>query len=254
MMHKTIRLIEKTTRQCCDANGALEDLRAAFKERKLPFVPMGANNSKTQLPGFYRRAGDTCPHSCGYRHNGCYAAYGYLGAITRGADPSIEATVNSFLACSLISLKLCKRPARVTVSGDFCKDGVPDLPLIDAVCEASETVRGVCKVKVTAYGYTHMQDLGLIQKMRDSGIFILRSDYPGIGGAVVWAHDDIPSLQGLYPGTKFVKCAHAVRGTPCRRCNLCADSIKRKHCIVLPPHGAAHNKAQAQSQLILSGG
>lgn len=218
-------------------------LHTLLKKEGVPFIPFGVGNKKTELPGFYRKVGDTCPTDCPYLGKGCYSQGGRTALAQERAVNCLNATVTSFLACSVLSQVFCGGwPSRMFVSGDLYREGQVDRELVEELKAAAEALKTLFPCKMVGYGYSHCHDKSLFKDLSEAGLEILESDYFGPGGTIVYPHSKLDELKPK--GFKLVKCPaqasnHKVK---CRTCRLCKEARKRKLCIAFDPHGAKKNK------------
>jgi len=240
LTEKIIQRVSKfrNLENACDA--AREIIRA----EGLGFVPFGVGNSKTKLPGFYRKVGETCPPDCPYLGNGCYSEGGRTALSQVRASNDVESTVASFIACAVLSSKLCKGwPARMFVSGDLCRNGKVDRELVRGLKEAAVVLRRHLGQEIVGYGYTHTHDPELLKEFAAVGIILLQSDEVGAGCAIVHPHKEMDTLPQA-EGFRYVKCPsqtsdHKVK---CATCPICKEARRKGSCVVFDPHGAGKKK------------
>lgn len=238
-------------------NGAAQALRVLLRNEKIPFVPFGTGNRKIgsdtkALAGFYRKIGDTCPHSCPYLDNGCYGQVGRTLMQQRRAMNAANATIASFLACAVLNHRFCEDwPSRLFVTGDLFKHNKVDRILVKGLKEASKAIQDLYGIEKAGYGYTHGHDKALIQELVDSGMEILESDYLGAGGTFVYPHSKLPQLRAKLAKegntVRLAKCPSQInKAKKCSNCNLCLDARKLNLCIIFDPHGSGKAKIKLQ--------
>ena len=222
--------------------GAERRAKTFFKKHNIPFVPFGGGDAKTDLMGFYRKVDDSCP-PCPHAET-CYGGLGNCYHSQKRASMVVEATINSFYACSVISHKYDQAPSRNCVSGDVARNKQPDEELIEALCEASRRVCEFYGVEKSSYGYTHCGE-SVALRLSKAGLETLVSDAPVVGGAVVSWFSGIPELRKKYPGPKFVACpAQKSKEMTCKKCRVCEKAREQGLCIVFEPHGALWAKVE----------
>jgi len=247
-------MIEDRIKTLNTIKGATNAIRVLFKKEGIAFVPFGVGNSKTDLPGLYRKVGDTCPSTCPWLGNGCYGEDYHVRLQQVRASNAVDATIASFIATAMLSHKYRNRwPSRILVSGDFYLNDVVDRPLIEALKRASSYLQGFLRQEVISYGYTHGHDKALIEELNTVGIVVLESDYFGPGGAVVYSHDRIDELKAKAEGFTPVKCASQAskHGKTCATCTLCKDAKEKNLCIVFNPHGTNKKKVEMTMSFLL---
>ena len=209
-----------------------------------PCVPVGDSDVKTQSPGTYRPVGLTCPPSCPFLGNGCYAQGGNVGIHEKRADASVEAAING-AAIAMVWAALTWRVARLHVSGDVCgTDGEVDYMYVLKLAALSGVVRrefGLGTDAVTAWSYTHAKDTEWAQPLRDSGVAMRQSDAAAEWGAIVADFDSLPDTD-----VRLARCPAQLTGTNCNDCRLCWE--RPDLCIVFKPHGSGANKARAAAR------
>lgn len=210
-----------------------------LQKENIEFVPFGVRDSKTHVPGFYRKVGDTCPPFCPYLNNGCYSQGGRVELQQRRASNNPDATVASFVACTVISLTICHVPSRMFVSGDLYRKGRLDRTLIRKLKGAADILRGVFPEHQTlAYGYSHCHSKWVLKELSYAGMEILESDYFGPGGTIVHPHARLGDLRP--DGFSVVPCPAQMPGhkVHCLNCTLCRAAREKSLCIAFDPHGA----------------
>lgn len=238
-------------------------IREAYRREGIECAAFGDSDSKTGLPGFYRPVGvvhGTCPHDCYLLPASqeeaypCYAHGGRVVLIAKRSPISVEAAVASFVACSVVAMVRDKHPSRMFISGDGCRNGRVDNDLFEALFRAADAVAAELGVDgPVAYGYTQIKvESSTIQwEARKHHLTLLRSRYPGPGGAVVWPITHLQELREMFPEVKFKPCLHYLEGLRCRQCSLCHKAVDRGHCVVLQPVG--NNRRRLKQTLLLLG-
>jgi len=251
----TIDLYLNIAEGCWRARHPLTEIRKAYEAEGLDVCPMGDQDGKTLLPGFYRGIGcdgnGTCPSSCPFMPKGnaqgpCYGAGYRTRQHAKRAPASVEAAVAAFIACCYVACRRDRHPGRLFITGDCCRDGVRDDLLIDGLAAAGRRLAARLRLSgPVGYGYSQLQEQGLYERLRGSHVAMLRSSWIGPGGATVWPIEHLSTLKERHPGTTFVPCAHHTRGIPCRVCDLCHRAPERGHCVVLQPTGTHRKRITA---------
>lgn len=180
--------------------------------------PVGDENGKTGSTGTYRPVGPTCPTSCQFLGNGCYAQRGRTAlAAGRGS-----ATVDPSVAAAVVALSVAARTggaARLHVSGDFGSGGAVDHGYVHAVAEAAELIRARAgRTDAIGWSYTHFGAGPWVELLRDAGVMVRASDRMTgpAGGAIVVGSKAEGRAQGA------AVCPAQLRaGYTCAECRLC---------------------------------
>lgn len=210
-----------------------------------------SHNAKTGPIPVTTTSSDTCPSSCAFKGNGCYAEHGPLrlhweqvNAGTRGG--TLEALCKSIAALPKGQLW------RMAQAGDWPGDGRRlDAPSMHALIRANEGRRG--------FGYTHYDSTlaingRLIARANASGLTINLSANSlqhadklvrqGIAPVVVVVASNVTKALRTPEGNFVAICPAAVRDDiNCATCGVCAIA-HRKAIIGFPAHGSGARKAE----------
>lgn len=104
------------------------------------------HSRKSKMFASYREVGRTCPASCPFLDNGCYAQDGHVLAIQRGSSSEHDGEVKLREVIRLPEGAIL----RDHVSGDFFLDGRLDVEYLQATIEAARL-----RPDVTIFTYTH---------------------------------------------------------------------------------------------------
>lgn len=205
---------------------------ALTKAAGRPRIVVGIANSKTGSPSTYRTVGPTCPTTCPYLGNGCYAQQGRVRRLGIISDTDTGAAITGTAIAMVAALRIGKT-ARLHVSGDFAREGVVDMGYVDGVRAVSRTLQGLAGVRWTSWAYTHLPDGAWVKGLRDDGVAVRISDHDGEWGAiVVRSRDEARSLGSVSCPAERTKasaphspdkpsCSRRVRVTTCDQCTLC---------------------------------
>jgi len=215
-----------------------------FARLSLEVAPLGAGNSKTQVPSTYRPVGKTCPSSCPWLDNGCYAQQGHVRLVEKRSASEALPSIRS-AALAMVVARHNKRLARLHVSGDFLEDGIVSMAYVTGLLAvAAEIHRLLPGREELAWSYTHLsqEEFGVSHReLQAAGILVLWSEQHRDGGAVVWEHARIQELRKAHPELRYVKCRAQLQDeVSCASCDLCAQAVsaERRLTIVFDPHGA----------------
>ena len=236
------------------SRGMADSMRDALATMGAACVPVGDGDAKTASPGTYRPVGGSCPKSCPYLDDGCYAQGGNVNTHQRRAQESIEAAANG-AALAMVWARQTGRVARLHVSGDGKAVDGPEAfspKYADLLCAAADAVNrmsGQPQGTVCAWSYTHFpvgagRTGQLIERLASHGIIVRASDKLGHGGAVVMPFADVPAVRKA-TGVKLAKCPAQLGDTDCNACRLCWT--RPDLTIVFSPHGATKKRAAAAS-------
>lgn len=229
-------------------------------------------NSKTAIPTT-TTSSDSCPESCGFRGNGCYAESGPLGMIWRNlsatrAGDTFKNGRNELRAMGFAELlKAIKAlPAgslwRHNQAGDLPGKGMTiDAEALDAIVKANRGKNG--------FTYTHKPAMGAnlaaIRKANQDGFTVnVSADSATHAARLKAMHPDLPVVCVLpieaetarvvdVDGHKITVCPATRKDESgkdvqpdmtCAKCGLCA--VRDRRAIVgFPAHGASKRKANA---------
>lgn len=199
--------------------GAHDDrLRALLRKHALPFVPFGDGDTKTASPGTYRPVGASCPATCRYLNNGCYAQSGNVAMAQRRATLGRDAALHS-AAAAMVWAQRSGRIARLHVSGDLGVEVDPDY--VSGLCTIAREVRAVSGADVVAWGYSHHPDGPWRMTLADAGIVVRLSDHAGPDGAIVVGTRDDARAVREETGAKVAVCPAQLSDVTCAECRLC---------------------------------
>lgn len=250
-VHKMVDAVSS----CLEANLTQETCirkgRKALRDAGFEPSPVGVGNSKTELPGTYRKVGKTCHVGCSLLGNGCYAQKGHVNIAQNRATGGIE---NDLAAVTLAVLtawfhspeKLV--PARLHVSGDILKEGNQiDEEYVAGLVAVGRAVRALgVSSPVVAFLYSHapqelLQALRVKERLAEVGIFLRRSldeaegDLEGTA-LVVDTFEEVASLREQFPNIKFIKCLEQLADIPCAKCKVCFQEKTERACVLFRVH------------------
>jgi hypothetical protein len=204
--------------------------RAYLRERGLVSVPFGDGDQKTASPGTYRPVGATCPRTCPYLGNGCYAEGGNVALHQRVASADRRAALVG-AAVVMVWAARTDRTARLHVSGDMMgPDGKVDHTYVHGLTDIARTVRELRGGdRPVAWTYTHATSGPWVELLREAGVAVRLSDRGGEWGAVVVADREGARLRR---GTRDARgrfqrpertavCPAQLGDTDCASCKLC---------------------------------
>lgn len=217
--------------------GGAKWLELAKSEGKV--APTGDSNKKTNAPGTYRQVGPTCPTTCKFLNNGCYAQGGPTAIQGNRSENELGIQLRGVAKAIAWAIKT-NRFARLHVSGDFYNSqGNLDQDYIDGVYSLFEFAQTISGRQNLGWSYTHapLEDgRKLSNRLSEVGLSVRLSDHNGSMGAVV---ADFNNLQGI---EKPLKClAQLSDNFDCDKCKACWE--KPDHTIVFNPHGARKRAA-----------
>lgn len=222
---------------------AIKKGRKALQDAGFNPNPVGAGNSKTELPGTYRPVGKSCPSSCALLGAGCYAQKGRVALAQVRAETDLSRDLSSAGLAMTVAVETEAGPARLHVAGDMLREGALDKPYMEGLKEMAKAVRKNGKAirpnTTMAFGYSHAnlseEDLS---SFRDAGIVIRPSldKAPAPGGAFVAEKDfsNFKEIKLANPGVKVAKCREQLEGISCAKCRLCWE--RTDLCILFAKH------------------
>ena len=196
----------------------------------------------------------TCPPSCPYKENGCYAHAGYYTRINWDKVTSGARGVqwSDFLG-SIAAIK-AHQLWRHNVSGDLrplaSNPELIDSRALAALSAANGDSRG--------FTYTHYKptkhNIRAVRKANNSGFTVnlsansidqaidYKKSFPDLPVVTV-APSDMATATQTIDGQKFVVCPATYRdGVTCKTCEMCSIS-KRDFIVVFPSHGGQTKQA-----------
>lgn len=194
----------------------------------------------------------TCPRSCPFYGEGCYADGRHWWAVESAAssDGAWERLVAGFRRAA----RRGDRFARDRVVGDLVARDARDRERIDhayirAIMAARDSVPGA----PTVFGYTHVWrkfKRADVERIAASGYVMNASCETEkdveraveLGMPAVLANDDIPEGT-IIAGKRVITCPEQTRGVHCQDCGLCAKPDRRV-IIRFRLHGASVAKAR----------
>lgn len=211
--------------------------------------PVGNQNAKTGCLGTYRPVGDTCPDTCQFLDNGCYAQSGNVALHQRRASLELRNSLNSAaLALALGAVK--HEIVRLHVSGDFVTNSNGskeiDIDYILGLIEICKFLNDSGFSGILGYTYTHIpkDQFQPYKDMLSDYISVMYSDYLGAGGAVVWPHEDRNLIRQKTDAKVYMCPSQRTDGEiKCKECKLCFDNPQKKNRLVIfDPHGSSAKK------------
>ena len=207
-------------------------------------VPVGDGDGKTASPGTYRPVGGTCPSTCPFLGNGCYAEGGNVAMHQRRAAAERNAALIG-AAVAFVWARVTERVARLHVSGDVGQTWDREYlrGLRDLAIEVN-TQSGALRGTPVAWSYTHHKmdraRLAALRTLASVGVHVRRSDHLGHNGVVVMPFAEVPAVR-RETGVRLAKCPAQLRSTNCADCTLCWT--RPDLTVVFDPHGQANKKA-----------
>lgn len=209
--------------------------------------PMGVGNKKTGVPSTYREVGPTCPATCPWLDNGCYAQGGRTALQSMAASDETERSLFAAAGAMAIAAKL-GTVARLHVSGDFLRGGKVDAEYVFGLLDIGQELQGRGYPGVRAWAYTHIppETFEPYREILEGVVEVLYSDQEVAGGAMVWEHSRIDELRSRNPETTVVKClAQTTDGRrDCKSCGICWTAREANQLIVFDPHGGQQKKVR----------
>lgn len=231
--------------------------RAAVLKAGLPLNPVGGGNRKTGTPATYRPVGATCPSSCPYLGNGCYAQQGFVYHHQGNASPDWLPSATSALVAMVLAARL-ETVARLHVSGDLTRDDQVDRAYVAALEQLGRYLRAQLELTgPLAWTYTHLTPAQLgpwHERLKAAGIVVRFSDQLGHDGVIVAPFSEVPELRLRHPGQRLAKCLAQLTDDriPCASCKLCWE--RPDLTIVFRPHGFTRHAAAAAATYSTPGG
>lgn len=235
---------------------------------KMILLPESSNAKTGDIIQSYS-ARSTCPESCAFKHNGCYAdGYYTRKQWDRCEDKQDKRYVinKDHLRLGLLEgafSKLRKDPSRSVlfrhnVAGDLAIEGtsVIDVNRVDSIAEAIEGANKVVNGAIKGYTYTHceinLNASDIIHDAASKGFLINAScetvqevkHAKALGiNSVIASVDPQETIKELKDnGLHGVQCpAQTKDGVSCDTCRLCARD--RKAVVIFGVHGTASKKA-----------
>lgn len=202
--------------------------------------PVGDGDRKTAAPGTYRPVGRTCPPTCPYLGNGCYAEEANVNLHQRRAGEAdvVDERQGAVVAAAIAMVAAAQvaKVARLHVSGDGALGEAADLLYWTAIAQVSRWVRERYGTG-GAWTYTHLgrDAFGpLHAKLRECGVMVRFSDDWGEWGAVTLPFEHVAAFREL-TGRKVAKCLAQLTDMTCMDCRLCWE--RPEYVIAFDPHG-----------------
>ncbi|MDH5523103.1 MAG: hypothetical protein OEY01_03780 [Desulfobulbaceae bacterium] len=219
-----------------------------FKKNGIDPNPVGPNNRKTGVAGTYAKVGETCPSTCPYLDNGCYAQHGQVNMHQNRAVTELEPSLSAAALAMYASIR-GKSITRLHVSGDFGNNNTIWVDYILGLCELASSLKelmGIDSKEVVAFTYTHFpketfEPYRLLLKAH--GISVVYSDIIEVGGAIVANSSDIPRLRGE-SGLLIKQCLNQTADVLCKDCTWCWTFERRKLIVAFDPHGSKGKTVQ----------
>jgi hypothetical protein len=221
-----------------------------------------SQNAKIGLAGATYAAQASCPRTCRFLGNGCYAEEGHTSLITRrlNEEAAQQALTDQAIAENEADLLAGMR-------------GLLDLRLhVVGDCRTREAARRVAcgaeryasRVGRRVWTYTHAED---VRRDDWGGVSVLASCESGSGVRRALRRGFVPALVVKRApdhlvtagGVRFVLCPYQTKQLDCTRCRLCLDDASlRQRGLGIALHGSKRKslqlprvKLQAQLSLIL---
>jgi hypothetical protein len=214
-----------------------------------------SSNAKTGPIPVTTTEASSCPASCPFKGNGCYAEAGPLAILWRGL-PSNPKRVGWDALCDNVAALPDGQLWRHNQAGDLPQDGQGriDQGAVMALADANKGRRG--------FTYTH-HDMGwyvnrvTVAVANERGFTVNvsannledadRLSDMKVGPVVVVVPVDAPRTMVTPAGRKVATCPATYRDdVSCASCGLCAVR-DRKVIVAFPAHGASKRKAEAAS-------
>jgi hypothetical protein len=227
--------------------GLVSRARKWRKNAGIEADPFGVGNKKTGVPSTYRKVGPTCPVTCPWLENGCYAQD---GKVKMASDKSSDDTDRSLMAAAGAMATAAKlgTVARLHVSGDFLRDGKVDVGYVLGLLDIAEELQDRGYEGIRAWAYTHIppSEFEPYRALLQGAVEVLYSDVEEAGGAVVWEHSRIDELKARNPDVQVVKCLAQTTGgsRDCKSCGLCWKARDNDWLIAFDPHGPRVRKVR----------
>lgn len=217
------------------------------KARGIESDPMGVGNKKTGVPSTYRRVGDTCPETCPWLDNGCYAQGGRVALQSKAASDATEQSLFAAASAMAIAAKT-GTVARLHVSGDFLRDGNVDVEYVLGLLDIAEELQKRGYSGPRAWAYTHIDpvDFEPYRQLLRGRVEVLYSDVEVAGGAIVFPHARVEEVRERNPDLTVVKClAQTTDGKrDCKSCGICWEAEANQQLIVFDPHGSREGRVR----------
>lgn len=213
-------------------------MHKAMENTKVLYVPC-SKDAKTGLVSGVYSSENTCPTSCPFKGNGCYAENFHCHLAWRRAKADISSMPQKARNEGLLDL------LRVNIAGDMAIPGTSKLNLL-LVNWYIEQFAG----KTTLWGYTHCKpteyNKAVVRYANENG-FALSMSCESMVGALKLHEQGIPVVLATdkvkESDSMFHVCKGGKDGVTCRNCRLCTMP-QRKKIVVFNLHGARKKAAQ----------
>ena len=195
----------------------------------------------------------SCPPSCPFFRNGCYAEHNNVGRFVLPRLLTVEGRIDALVLAKREARAVRgltgKRPLRLRVVGD-CRTE-PAARALSSACDEYASRHGQ-----PVWSYTHawrdvprdawsnVSILASCEKTED----LTDAHERGYATAMVVDHHESSKAVPLANGFKGIPCPEQTRGVKCTDCRLCFDAprlFKEKLTILFAAHGRGENKVKA---------
>jgi len=125
-----------------------------------------------------RAVGDTCPKSCSFLHDGCYAEQTEkMYPVVRQHDLMVsefQIELWNLIRSMLINAVKMEKDVRIHERGDFFKDGQLDKPYLNAYLKALKSLKDENKPIPQIWVYTHIYNKEIL-KLAEYGVAVYAS-------------------------------------------------------------------------------
>lgn len=207
------------------------------------YVVARSGNAKTGPMAATYRQQASCPTTCAFLNNGCYAGGRIFSISDRFGDEGLE---------SLLALKDQPMPngIRFNVSGDFLgDDSEPDLAYIAACNAVADAHPDVVKI-----AYTHawrVLDPAMFTFTVNASCETTEEAVEAVaaGWQVVMVNPDFHAVAHAFADHKPVLlCLAQSRGLSCAECRVCGNDVRTRPIIAFQPHGAGKISAEVATR------
>lgn len=217
-------------------------------------------NSKTGPIPVSMSSKDTCPESCSFKNNGCYAEYGPQGMHWRRLDNNKNAYEwDEF--CNQINALRKNTLWRHNAAGDLPGEGdIIDHAALDMLVKANKGKNGFTFTHkpVGLYGQRLINAQAVFASNRNgftincSAESLSEADRVydlGIGPVVVVISQNSPKNLMTPKGRHVIRCPAETTDLTCADCKLCSKHF-RKAIVGFTAHGSGRNKVERRLKVI----
>jgi hypothetical protein len=192
-------------------------------------VVVKSGNAKTGPMAATYRQQASCPTSCPFLNNGCYAGGRIFAISTKYGNHDLD-------ALRALATSPLPNGIRFNVSGDFLTDdGRPDLDYIAACNEVAIAHPGKAKI-----AYTHAW------RILDPSMFafVVNASCESVEDveeavAAGWQAVMVNGVDGTMIGDKPVMtCLAQTQDISCAECKLCSNGVRTRPVVSFIPHGS----------------